>query len=348
MSGAGAPVGVVETDQVALAAKVAFLSAPASYPEVTRTVETVETHMSWVFLTERHAYKLKKPVRLEFVDYTTLAARTRYCREEVRINQALAPRVYLGCLPLTRAAGGQLQLGDDAGQVVDQLVQMCRLPVEARLDVLIAKGAVDRGLLRQALDRLTEFYTNADPVGLGPAVYRARLVRAIEHNRAALARPGPRLDRGMIASILARQLRFVEDASGPLVDRAQHVVEAHGDLRPEHVYLLDPPLLVDRLEFDRELRLLDPADELAFLALESSRLGAPWLARIAFDRYEGRSGDRVPPSVASFYRSLRACMRARLAVGHLDQPDGPPSSWHLIAADYLEIAAEATRELAEA
>ncbi len=120
----GRPPPAVDPD---LAAKVAFLSRPGSYPEPTLRVDAIETHMSWVFLTDRHAWKLKKPVRYDYLDFSTAAVRRQHCIEEVRLNRRLTSGVYLEAVPLTQNADGQLSFGP-AATVVDWLVRMRRLP----------------------------------------------------------------------------------------------------------------------------------------------------------------------------------------------------------------------------
>ncbi|MGB3777731.1 MAG: hypothetical protein WA960_05190 [Tunicatimonas sp.] len=120
----------------ALEEKVYFLSQSTPYPKPTKQVVTKETHMSWVFLTDRHVYKLKKPVKYDFLDYSTLSARRFYCKEEVRLNRRLAEPVYLGTVPLTVNGSAWLQLGGK-GTVIDWLVKMQRLPNENMLDEAI-------------------------------------------------------------------------------------------------------------------------------------------------------------------------------------------------------------------
>ena len=129
---------------VKLQTVVDFLSTPASYPEGTRSVETQETHMSWVFLTDRYAFKLKKPVRTSFLDFSTAERRRRFCEEEVRLNERLAPGIYRGVVPLGLDRSGNLQIGE--GQAVDFLVQMIRLPTAATLDHAIRTMVVITGV----------------------------------------------------------------------------------------------------------------------------------------------------------------------------------------------------------
>jgi aminoglycoside phosphotransferase family enzyme len=127
-----------------LSDRVAFLSCPETYPDPPERVEPIETHMAWVFLSEQHAWKLKKPVRTRSLDFSTVEARRRDCLLEVELNQRLAPGVYQGIVPLTVDASGRLHLasGSDGpqGAVVDWLVQMRRLPRALMLDARIAAG----------------------------------------------------------------------------------------------------------------------------------------------------------------------------------------------------------------
>ena len=316
---------------VPLITKVDFLTKRSSYPDRPSGVEAIETHMSWVFLTRRHAYKLKKPVCLDFVDYRTIEARRRFCEAEVMLNQQLAPGVYLGTAPLVLTEDDHLGLNGD-GVVVDWLVQMQRLPLERRLDAVIAAGHVDRQRLADALTKLLAAYQDAADEGLSAEDYIGRLEIAIRRNEAALEI----IDQ---SHIIERLESFLNDQHDIVAARAGSVVDAHGDLRPEHVYLLDPPVILDRLEFNRDLRLLDPVDELAFFAIECGRLGANWIGDFAFDCYQERIGDEPPSALIAFYKSLRACMRVRLALGHLVEPAAERNApWFRLAEHYAAMA----------
>ncbi|HEX5079415.1 MAG TPA: hypothetical protein VFV80_09715, partial [Geminicoccaceae bacterium] len=314
-----------DREQAALAAKVAFLKDPASYPEGARRVEAIETHMSWVFLTERHAYKLKKPVRAASLDYASLAARGRYCEAEIGLNRPLAGDVYLGTVRLVENAAGGLQLGGE-GNLVDWLVKMRRLPAGQRLDVAIARGEVDRARLRRALERMTAFYVDSSRLTLEPYEYSSRIEREIDADREVLAQAAHRVSLARTERVVEAQRAFLRERHELIGERASHLVEGHGDLRPEHVYLLAEPVIVDRLEFSLDLRIVDPVGELAFLALESERLGDASVGAIALDVYAGGTGDRPPAPLVAFYRSRAACVRARLAIWHLDDPSAPVGS----------------------
>lgn len=335
---AGAPI--TAPARPGLEGKVRFLEGPEAYPEQPVRVETVETHMAWVFLTERFAYKLKKPVRYDYLDFSTLEARRLDGLEEVRLNRRLADGVYLGIVPLTREGGpeGPLAL-DGEGEVVDWLVKMRRLPSERMLDRAVREGTATEADVRRAASLLAVFYRDAPPMETTPAEYRSRFRRDLEEIRRELSLGEFNLGADRVDRAVEPLLRFV-DERGPVLDRrveAERIVEAHGDLRPEHICLTPEPVVIDCLEFNREFRLLDPADELAFLSLECDRLGARWVGQRFLDAYRDATGDRPPAELLRFYEGFRAGLRAKLAAWHVrDDARRNGAEWLAEAAEYLD------------
>lgn len=321
-------------------AKVEFLSRPRAYGDGAARVDVVETHMSWIFLTGRFAYKLKKPIRFERLDFRTLDARRSNCEAEVRLNRRLAPTVYLGTVPLTFAPAEGLRL-DGTGTTVDWLVKMRRLPRDRMLDSALIAGEVPRVPLRNAGLLLARFYRDAPPVATGTAAYRHRFAAGIAENRRHLLDPAYGLPAGQVERVCEGQARFVATRGSRLDQRAEacHIVEAHGDLRPEHICLGDPPEIIDCLEFDRDLRLLDPVDELSFLALECERLGDSAVGDIVLALYRDVTGDAPAEDLIAFYKAYRACVRAKIAIWHLrDGPPREPAKWPALARTYLDLA----------
>ena len=320
-----------------LAAKVAFLSQASSYPQPTTRVESVETHMSWLFLTDHDAYKLKKPFQRNGIDYSTPAMRGLNCRRELRLNRRLAADVYLAVVALTADADGRLAL-DGAGRRVDWLVRMRRLPAALTLEHALAAGTVDAGDAHRIVARLAPFFAGATRARITAPAYRRRLANVVASAASALARPECGLVLTGVDAIAAALQRFIA-AHGDLLDarvQAGRIVEGHGDLRPEHVYLTTPPTIIDCIEFDRALRLRDPVDELAFMAMECGRCGHPELDAWLFAAYRELSGDAPPRALIDFHQAHNAFQRARIAIWHLDDPDtGPPRQWIARAGDYL-------------
>jgi aminoglycoside phosphotransferase family enzyme len=323
-----------------LADKTAFLLRPGSFPEPTTRVEAIETHMSWVFLTDHYAYKLKKPVRFKLLNLATLEDRKRNCEAEVAWNRRLAPEVYLGVVPLGMDENGRLALGTGTG-VVDWLVKMRRLPAERMLDRVIAAGNVEPRDIRRVAETLAAFYQRASRAGLSEVQYRFRFVREIEEIRRELEETSPiagnRIDA--ISTELERFVRLRADLLDVRV-RDGRIVEAHGDLRPEHVCLLPQPVVIDCLEFDPDLRLLDPADELSFLTIECELAGGPpFIEEVLFGTYGERASDWPPRPLVLFYEAFRSFLRAKISIWHLKDPEvKDPGKWISRTRDYVEAA----------
>lgn len=336
---------VLRAQGVPLAAKVEALQEAACYPEPTRAVQAIETHMSWVFLTDRHAWKLKKPVRYGALDFRTLEARHFYCLEELRLNRRLAPSVYLDVWPLTLEADGSLRLGG-AGTPADWLVQMRRLSAQDLLDALLGRRAAQPAHMQAIAARLAAFYRAQPRAAIDGRAYRALLLRHIEENEAELSLRQWELPAHRVRALCEQQRALVARHAGLFDARvaAGRVVEGHGDLRPEHVWLGDPLAIIDCLEFSPELRLHDAADEVAFLALECERAGAAPLAEVLLAAYRQASGDAVPPLLVHFYQGCRACVRARLAIAHLhERRYRADPRWRRRALRYLALAARHLR-----
>lgn len=326
------------------AQKVAFLSSPASYAERPARVERIETHLAWVFLTERHAYKLKKPVHYPFLDFSTVAARRIDGLEEVRLNRRLAPGVYLDVVPLCMRGDRELVL-DGCGEAVDWLVRMRRLPAERMLDVMIGHGGIPRHDLKRLVEVLVGFYEDLPSECVSGAAYRSRFVDATAENAAALRPPRYGLDATRIERMLRLQHLFLEGHADVLESRCASVVEGHGDLRPEHVCFERRPVIFDCLEFNRDFRLLDPVEELAFLSLECAALGAEEVGDALLEMYFDRTGDHVPAELIAFYKSGRAALRAKLCAWHIDDPAvRNPQAWLARARRYIELAVGTAQE----
>jgi aminoglycoside phosphotransferase family enzyme len=256
---------------------------------------------------------------------------------------------------------------------VEWLVKMRRLPAEKMLDRLIAGGKVEAADLRRVADLLSVFYQRAPRVTLTEEGYRLRFVRDVEEIDRELREISP-IPEERIAAVSAELLGFTRNRADLLLARARErrIVEAHGDLRPEHVCCLSPPVVIDCLEFAPELRALDPADELSFLTVECELAGgvlnpsaaraervaerepwgwgptavteAPLIERILFEAYTARNLDRPEALLVRFYKAFRAFVRAKIAIWHLRDPDVKDASRWVSKADrYVEAAARLVR-----
>jgi aminoglycoside phosphotransferase family enzyme/predicted kinase len=318
---------------------VEFLTKPSTYADGHGATQVIETHISWVFLTARHAYKLKKPVRFEFLDFSTPDLRHRACLDEVRLNRRLAPDVYIGVLPITRGRAGSLELDGD-GPVVDWVVQMRRLPAENALDGVLREGRLSSRQAQSIARHLMNFYARLPPKPISADVYRESLNRHIRANGLALLDSLPAEQR-RIRRIQSSQLRYL-NVEAELIDSrvtGGRVVEGHGDLRPEHVYLNGTPTVIDCIEFSDELRTVDIADELSFLSMECERLKDGGLGQQVLAEYQSACGDDVAESLLSFYRCYRALVRAKVAqIRRQQQTGGDASESSNLVHQYIDLA----------
>lgn len=313
---------------------VALLSDPRSYPHPVERVEQIETHISQVFLAGEKVYKLKKPLRFDFLDYSTLALRKQACEDEVRLNRRLADGVYLGVLAVTRDSAGALKLGGD-GEPVEWCVVMNRLHEEATLQSSIREKRVSEEQLAGIARHLAGFYCGQPPLEITVGEFAAELQRHVRGNWSEIARDEQRFAPHEVRRIHGAQLVFLHRGRKLLNQRvSQHrIVDGHGDLRPEHIYLSSPPAIIDCIEFSDEFRRLDILDELCFLQSECAALGAEAVGRTVREQCLDELDDVADERVADFYLAYRACVRAKIALLRARQLSGE--------------AAEAARNLAQ-
>lgn len=326
---------------VTLKKKVDFLKLPSSYGVRPEEVVAIETHVSWVFLVANRVFKLKKPVRFPFLDFTTLSARAFDCREEVRLNKRLAPGIYLGVVPLRVDEVDRLRLGGKEGQVVDWLVEMRQLPADRMLDDMLSRDAVETPEIDRLATRLAEFYLRTKRARIAPPAYVQRFRDQLATNERTLTSPEFSIDYPRIRQVLDRLRMAISELRPALEERAGtgKIVEAHGDLRPEHICFTEPIAIFDCLEFDRQLRLLDPMDELAFLGMECTMIGAPWLGPELAGKVAQAMEDNLPEVLFPFYAAFRAILRAKLTLSHLIE--GDPRSltkWEPLTDRYTKVA----------
>jgi len=330
----------LDPDAPSLGDKVRFLGRPEAYSGAPEQVVARETHMSWVFMAGDRVFKLKKPVRFPYLDFSTLDRREAACRAEFLLNRRLAPDVYLGVVPLTISPAGLAISGD--GPVVDWLVVMRRLEENETLEAALRGGRLEPLQVDRLARTLDAFYAHAPRVQLEPEQYLVGWQKALSDNCRVLLNARLGLPQGRIERIAQVQRRFSTKCSAQLLGRirARRYVDAHGDLRPEHIWLREPITIIDCLEFDRNLRALDPLDEIAFLHLECERLGGLWAAERIRRHLARALDDDASSGLFLFYRSHRAMLRARLSIAHLfDANPRTPEKWPRQARIYLELAA---------
>ncbi|HEY8504517.1 MAG TPA: phosphotransferase, partial [Gemmataceae bacterium] len=296
------------------------LSSPAAYPYPAERVEVRQTHISVVFLAGPFVYKVKKPVDLGFLDFSTLARRRHFCEEEVRLNRRLAPEVYLGVVPVVRAPGGLRFEGE--GEAVEWAVKMRYLPDAARFRERLLRGELTAADLERLAGRLAAFHASAASGAYIASfgTWEVVAANARENFTQSEAQAGDIVS----ASVFCRARDLTEEALArlrPVIEgRAARGVprDTHGDLRLDHVYLLPdrpPPddlVLVDCIEFNERFRYADPVADMAFLVMDLRAYGRRDLARAFADAYFRASGDGEGRGLMSFYTAYRSAVRAKV------------------------------------
>lgn len=329
-----------------LAEKLRFLGNPASLGHPEKPVTRRETHMSFVFLVDGDVFKLKKPVRFPYLDFSTRSRREAACRAELELNRRLAPDVYKAVVPLSVAEDG-LRIGGE-GPPADWLVVMRRLDEKTTLETLVLEDRLTTRDLERIVELLVGFYRHAKPFRIAPSRFLADWRRNLADNARVLLEPPLGLPAGLVRRITAVLRRFLREKAGLFLDRlrARRIVDGHGDLRPEHIFIGDRVRIIDGIEFNPRLRMIDPIDEIAYLCVECDRLGASFAGDYLKRRVLRGLGDAGSKDLFQFYRCYRACLRARLAAAHLLEPDvRTPEKWPRLARAYLELASGDMRGL---
>jgi aminoglycoside phosphotransferase family enzyme/predicted kinase len=313
---------------------VAALLRPAAYDPGVESVRVAETHISWVFLTGEYAYKVKKPVKFPFLDFSTLERRHRFCEEELRLNRRLAPQLYLAVVPI----GGD----DKAPRVgvepaIEYAVKMREFPEGARLDRLVAAGAVAPEALRAFGERLARFHAEQPP--LSPSQAAASALAAALENFDELRATLPARDQRELAAL--RNWTEERAASiAPTIERRAafgRYRECHGDLHLENLLMHDTQILAfDALEFDARLRETDVISEASFLTMDLAAHGRADLGYDFLTAYLETSGDYDGLDVLRFYAVHLALVRTKVRALKAAQKSAPPGRSAL--APYLETA----------
>ena len=313
------------------------LARPGAYPHTPRSVELIETHSSWVFLAGDRVYKVKKPLDLGFLDYSSLSRRRYFCEQEVALNAELAPGVYRRVVPI---AGDPPHIGG-AGEPLEYAVEMERLPADGMLDRRLAAGDIDSDLLGRLAVRLARFHRKA---ATGPGIDEqgapGRILNRMLQN---LAVARPHLPEFLCAHLEEGFSTLVADQRERLLGRIrrQRVREGHGDLHAGNVCLLEDPhrriVIYDRIEFSRELRCGDVAADLAFLLMEFDHAGRTEQSAELERLYAAAAHDEELPQLGRLFKLYRAGVRGSVGCLRAAQTGGSfraAQRYYALAASY--------------
>ncbi len=319
------------------------LLRPGAYPHVTGRVQLIQTHISYVLLAGEYVYKIKKPVDFSFLDFSTLAKRRYYCRQEVILNSRLCSDTYLGIVSIRRVGddywidasssarpealrGRAGKSSGRGGHVVEYAVKMRRLPAGQMMDRLLERNEVTVDMVHRIADKLANFHAKAETspriAKFGDWAIRYNWREDISQWTSYIGRViTPEQDRILRAygeSFLGRSA----DVLRRRVDQLR-IRRVHADLRSDAVCFVDGICIFDCVEFSRRINLLDVARDVGFLAMDLDYRERSDLARAFVERYVEVSGDADLSHIVDFYAAYSACVRGKVEAFLLDEPEVP-------------------------
>lgn len=312
---------------------LAALQDPRLYPHPVSEFRLIETHISWVLLTGNYAYKIKRPVDLGFLDFSTLEKRRFYCEEELRLNRRLAPDLYLDVVPITGSVEKPQLAG--TGPVIDYAVKMRQFPPAAQFDALLERNALTASHVEALADAVAAFHAAAPRAAAASAFGTAQTVIApmLENFRQIRPLLTDADDIARLERIRDWTDRAAERMGAVLAERRDHgfIRECHGDLHLGNVAWIDgKPLIFDCIEFNPALRWIDVISETAFTVMDLISRAHLELAVRFLNRYLEQTGDYAGLALLPLYAVYRAlvrckveCIRASQMPSH-DQPDSTP------------------------
>jgi aminoglycoside phosphotransferase family enzyme/gluconate kinase len=325
-----------------------LLSADA-YDHPVENIQLIETHISWVILTGPFAYKIKKPVDLGFLDFSTLEKRLLCCNEELRLNSRLAAEIYLEVVPIDGSPERPVWGG--SGPVIEYAVKMVQFPQQAQLDHMLADGQLEPYHLDAIASLVADFHHTAE-VAPPDSDYGEpqRVYHPVAENFSQIRQ---HLHSTQYDTRLAELERWSQASFESLASvfeqrkRDGFIRECHGDMHLRNlVWYQDKPLAFDCLEFNPGLRWIDTLSEVAFLVMDLQDRKQPKLAQRFLNAYLEQSGDYAGVPVLRFYLVYRALVRAKVAAIRAAQPGIDETEKQQAEQEfdtYLELAQSYTR-----
>jgi hypothetical protein len=298
---------------------------PKIYPDHPKEVGFFETHISLLFFTGNHVYKVKKPVDFGFLDFTSLEKRKFFCVQEVNLNRRLSPEIYLGVVKITKD-GNQILL-DGRGEVVEYAVKMKQIPEELLMDKLLEKKQVTSKMIEAVSEKLVHFYFTAETNESIKSFGRPERVKqdTDENFEQTIRYMGVTIPKDVYEEIKNKTNDFFRTGEPILYQRmaSDKIRDCHGDLRLEHIFWGKEISIFDCIEFNERFRYTDVAADIAFLAMDLDYHGREDLSEHLISAYIGESGDYELMGVLDFYKCYRAYVRGKVESFRLDDPNIP-------------------------
>ncbi|RVD49041.1 aminoglycoside phosphotransferase [Mesorhizobium sp. M00.F.Ca.ET.151.01.1.1] len=314
----------------------AFLLDPASYG-MAGQVEAIETHISRIFLIDGRAFKMKRAVKLPYVDFSTPALRLAACEKEVELNARTAPGLYLGVRRITREVDGKLVF-DGAGQMVDAVIEMVRFDQSRLLDRMATAGELTPALMTAVARMIVGHHRAAPKIHNGTGSFN--LMGVLDINEAGFGTSHVFTKREI--ETFARAFRTALARHSGLLDRreaAGKIRQCHGDLHLRNICLFDgEPRLFDCIEFNDQIASIDVLYDLAFLLMDLWHRRFPELANLVMNRYLDEADDEDGFVLLPFFMAVRAAVRAHVTATQVEEGSADSGKLTAEARSYFELA----------
>ena len=326
-----------------LEALVKALSNPKAYPHNPKSVELVQTQISFVFLAGDYVYKVKKPVDFGFLDFTTLEKRHFYCNQEVVLNRRLCANIYLGVASITKK--GKSFFVEGSGKEVEYAVKMRPLPYQRMMDRMLQSDQVTPQMVEMVAKRLTAFHRRAEiSEELANIGGLDTVAKNAEENFVQVSNYiNKTITSEQYERIKNYTHLFLKKNAALFTKRVKEgrIRDCHGDLHAAHICFIDGLCIFDCIEFNDRFRYMDVANEIAFLAMDLDFHRRPELSKHFADAYVKASGDKELLQLLDFYKCYRAYVRGKVESFQLDDPhisQNQKAEKLAVARRYFELA----------
>jgi uncharacterized protein len=298
------------------------LLKPASYPEETSKIELIQTHISFVFITDNFVYKVKKAVNFGFLDFSTLEKRHLYCQKELELNRRLCPQIYLEVVPINHSTKVKIK---GEGEAIEYALKMKRLPQERIMTLLLKEGKVDKITIADLAKVVSQFHSKAQT---NPEISQFGSLRIVKTNWDENFSQTTKYIEQTIRKedfqfIQTKINSFIENNESLFKDRIinKRIRDCHGDLHSGNIFITNQVCIFDAIEFNDRFRYSDVAADVAFLAMDLDFQNRPDLSDYFIERYLEYSKDEQLTQLLSFYKCYRAYVRGKVISFKLDDPN---------------------------
>ena len=322
---------------------------PEAYPEDTDKIELIQTHISFVFLTKKFVYKVKKAVNFGFLDFSTLEKRRFFCEKELELNRRLCPDIYLKVVPINKSNVIKIE---GSGETVEYALKMKRLPQEKIMTVLLSDGKVGNRTIDDLAKKIAQFHSKALTNNEINAFGSLKIIKANWDENFAQTK------KYISQTITEAEYQFVENKINNFMDtnnvlfesriRNDKIRDCHGDLHSGNIFITDKICIFDAIEFNDRFRYSDVASDVAFLAMDLDFRQRSDLADYFIEKYIAYSKDQELTKMLPFYKCYRAYVRGKVISFKLDDPDISRKEKTGAAKEaqaYFKLAVEYTKKM---